>query len=78
MGCISREDFTATISPPKAVILAVCSIQELPVVKNGMIVPGKRMKMTLSADHRITDGVEAAKFMQAMALYIEQPWRLIG
>lgn len=78
LGMYEVEDFAAIINPPEAAILAVCSIQELPVVKNSMIVPGKRMKMTLSADHRITDGVEAAKFMQALALYIEQPWRLVG
>jgi pyruvate dehydrogenase E2 component (dihydrolipoamide acetyltransferase) len=78
LGMYEVEDFAAIINPPEAAILAVCSIQELPVVKNGMIIPGKRMKMTLSADHRVTDGVEAAKFMQALALYIEQPWRLVG
>ena len=77
LGMYEVDDFAAIINPPEAGILAVCSIQELPVVKNGLIVPSKRMKMTLSADHRITDGVEAAKFMQYLAHYIEQPWRLI-
>lgn len=77
LGMFDVENFVAIINPPEAAILAVSSVHEEPVVMNGSIVVGQRMKMTLSADHRITDGVEAAKFIQALTIFIEQPWRLI-
>jgi pyruvate dehydrogenase E2 component (dihydrolipoamide acetyltransferase) len=77
LGMFDVENFAAIINPPEAAILAVSSIQEQALAMNGIITVGQRMKMTLSVDHRITDGVEAAKFMQALAVFIEQPWRLI-
>jgi len=49
----------------------------VPVAVNGSLQVGWRMKATLSADHRVTDGAEAAQFLQALALYLEQPWRLL-
>ncbi len=77
LGMFDVEDFTAIINPPEAAILAIGSAQEVPVVENSSVKTGWRMKATLSADHRVTDGVEAARFMQHLALYLEQPWRLI-
>jgi pyruvate dehydrogenase E2 component (dihydrolipoamide acetyltransferase) len=77
LGMFDVENFAAIINPPEAAILAVSTVHEEAVVMNGLVVVGQRMKMTLSADHRITDGVEAAKFMQTLAKFIEQPWRLI-
>lgn len=73
LGMFEVEHFVAIINPPEAAILAVGSVKEVPVVENGVIKAGLRMKMTLSADHRITDGAEAARFMQALKNYLEKP-----
>ncbi len=77
LGMFEVEDFTAIINPPEAAILAIGSAMQAPVVNNGILAVGWRVKSTLSADHRITDGAEAARFMQHLALYLEQPWRLL-
>jgi pyruvate dehydrogenase E2 component (dihydrolipoamide acetyltransferase) len=77
LGMYDVENFTAIINPPEAAILAVSTINEEPVVLKGIVTIGQRMKMTLSADHRVTDGVEVAKFMQVLSKFIEQPWRLV-
>ena len=77
LGMYGVEEFSAIVNPPEAAILAVGSAQEVPVVEEGILKTGWRMKATLSADHRITDGAEAARFMQHLALYLEQPWRLV-
>jgi pyruvate dehydrogenase E2 component (dihydrolipoamide acetyltransferase) len=77
MGMYDVENFAAIINPPEAGILAVGSAREVPVVESGMVKPGWRMKATTSVDHRVSDGVEAAKFMQALAGYLEEPLRLI-
>ena len=77
LGMFGVEDFVAIINPPEAAILAVGGALQVPVIQNGQIVIGWQMKATLSADHRITDGAEAAQFMQRMAVFLEQPWRLI-
>lgn len=77
LGMFDVEDFTAIINPPEAAILAIGSALQVPVVNNGVLAVGWRVKATLSADHRITDGAEAARFMQHLALYLEQPWRLL-
>jgi pyruvate dehydrogenase E2 component (dihydrolipoamide acetyltransferase) len=71
------EHFIAIINPPEAAILAVGSAREVPVVKDGQIVSGTRMKATLSVDHRVSDGAEGARFMQALAKYLEEPIRLL-
>ncbi|TVR28373.1 MAG: pyruvate dehydrogenase complex dihydrolipoamide acetyltransferase, partial [Balneolaceae bacterium] len=60
LGMFGIEEFTAIINPPNACILAVGAIRDVPVVKNGEVVPGKRMKVTLSSDHRVVDGAKAA------------------
>ena len=77
LGMFDVEHFIAIINPPEAAILAVGSAREVPVVKDGEIKPGVRMKVTISVDHRVSDGAEAAQFLQALALYIEQPLRLL-
>jgi pyruvate dehydrogenase E2 component (dihydrolipoamide acetyltransferase) len=77
LGMYDVENFSAIINPPEAAILAVGSAREVPVVQAGALKVGWRMKATISVDHRVSDGVEAAKFMQALALYLEEPLRLI-
>ncbi len=77
LGMYDVENFIAIINPPEAAILAVGSAREVPVVENGAVKSGWRMKATISVDHRVSDGVEAAKFMQALAIYLEEPLRLI-
>jgi len=77
LGMFDVEHFIAIINPPEAAILAVGSAREVPVVKDGEIKPGVRMKVTISVDHRVSDGAEAAQFLQALALYIEEPLRLL-
>jgi pyruvate dehydrogenase E2 component (dihydrolipoamide acetyltransferase) len=77
MGMYDVDQFTAIINPPEAAILAVGSAKQIPVVINGEIKIGMRMNATLSIDHRISDGVEGARFLQALAKYIEEPLRLL-
>lgn len=77
LGMFDVEHFVAIINPPEAAILALGSAREVPVVKDGQVVPGMRMKATLSVDHRVSDGAEAARYLQALAKYIEQPLRLM-
>jgi pyruvate dehydrogenase E2 component (dihydrolipoyllysine-residue acetyltransferase) len=77
LGMYDVENFSAIINPPEAAILAVGSAREVPVVETGEIKVGWRMKATISVDHRVSDGVEAAQFMQALAKYLEEPLRLL-
>ena len=77
LGMYQVEHFIAILNPPEAAILAVGSALQVPVVKDGQVVPGWLMKATLSVDHRISDGAEAARFLQALAPYIEEPVRLL-
>jgi pyruvate dehydrogenase E2 component (dihydrolipoamide acetyltransferase) len=77
MGMYDVENFAAIINPPEAAILAVGSAREVPIVDNGEVKVGSRMKATISVDHRVSDGVEAAQFMQALAKYLEEPLRLL-
>ena len=77
LGMFDVENFAAIINPPESAILAVASARDVVVIKNGVVSPGKRMKITISADHRITDGVEAAKFMQAIKQVIETPVQML-
>jgi len=73
LGMFDVESFTAIINPPDACILAVSSIISKPVVKNNSVVPGHTMKITLSCDHRLIDGVVAAKFLQTLKQMMENP-----
>ena len=77
LGMFDVESFVAIINPPEAAILAVGSVKEIPVVVDGVVQPGLRLNVTLSADHRITDGAEAAQFLQALAEFIEKPARML-
>jgi len=77
MGMYDVDHFIAIINPPEAAILAIGSVREVPVVRDGQLAPGKRMKLTLSADHRLTDGVEAARFLQALKEILEHPLRML-
>lgn len=77
MGMYDVDHFIAIINPPEAAILAVGSAMQVPVVEDGRVKVGMRMKATISIDHRISDGAEAARFMQALAQFIEEPMRLV-
>lgn len=77
LGMFDVENFIAILNPPEAAILAVGSALEVPVVRNGEIVPGYRMKATISVDHRVSDGAEAARFLQALEVYLVEPVRLM-
>ncbi|MBK6448194.1 MAG: pyruvate dehydrogenase complex dihydrolipoamide acetyltransferase [Saprospiraceae bacterium] len=73
LGMFDIEAFTAIINPPDACILAVGTIVAKPVVKNGAVVAGNTMKVTLSCDHRVVDGAVGAKFLQTFKGYMENP-----
>ncbi len=77
LGMFDVEEFIAIINPPEAAILAIGSANQVPVVKENAIVPGWRMKVTISVDHRVSDGAEAARFLQALTKYLEEPLRLM-
>lgn len=77
LGMFDIDSFVAIINPPEAAILAVGAVTELPVVEDGEIVVGKRLKVTLSADHRVTDGAEAARWLQVFRGNIEEPLQLL-
>ncbi len=78
LGMFGIEEFTAIINPPDACILAIGGIMEKPVVKNGVIVPGHTMKVTLSCDHRVVDGATGAAFLNAFKGLLEEPALLLG
>ncbi len=76
LGMYGVEEFSAIINPPESAILAVSSVMEMPVVENGTVKAGMRMKATVSVDHRVSDGAEAALFMQELRSFLEEPWQL--
>ena len=77
LGMFGIEEFTAIINPPDAAILAVGGVQDVPVVNNGQVQAGQVMKMTLSCDHRVIDGVTGAAFLNTVKGYLERPLSLI-
>lgn len=77
LGMFGIEEFTAIINPPDACILAVGGIKQTPVVKNGQIVPGNVMKVTLSCDHRAVDGAVGSAFLQTLKGLLEDPVRIL-
>jgi pyruvate dehydrogenase E2 component (dihydrolipoamide acetyltransferase) len=77
LGMFGIEEFTAIINPPNACILAIGATRDVPVVKDGQIVPGKRMKMTLSSDHRIVDGATGAAFLKTVQNFLEEPLNML-
>jgi pyruvate dehydrogenase E2 component (dihydrolipoamide acetyltransferase) len=78
LGMYGIEDFTAIINPPDACILAVGSVRQEAVVKNGAVVPGNRMKVTLSCDHRVVDGATGAEFLKTFKGLMENPVVMLG
>ena len=77
LGMFGVDEFTAIINPPDACILAVGAIQQVPVVKNGAVVPGNIMKLTLSCDHRVVDGATGSAFLQTLKGLLEEPLRML-
>ncbi len=77
LGMFGIDEFTAIINPPDACILAVGGISQVPVVKNGQVVPGNVMKVTLSCDHRVVDGATGSAFLQTLKALLEEPVRLL-
>ena len=78
LGMFGIDEFTAIVNPPDACILAVGGIQQVPIVKNGEIVPGNIMKVTLSCDHRVVDGAVGSAFINSFKNYLENPVLLLG
>lgn len=77
LGMMGIEEFSAIINPPEAAILAVGALREVPVVEGGQVKIGRRMKMTLSVDHRVADGAQGARFLATLKRMLENPL-LIG
>jgi len=77
LGMFGIEEFTAVINPPEAAILAVGAIQPTPVVKDGQVVVERRMRITLSCDHRVVDGATGAAFLETFTQLLEEPARLL-
>ncbi len=78
LGMFGIDEFTAIVNPPDACILAIGGINQIPVVKNGEIVPGNIMKVTLSCDHRVVDGAVGSAFLNSFKNYLENPVLLLG
>ena len=77
LGMYGVDEFVAIINPPEAAILATGTVKPMPVIKIGAVVASQRMFMSITADHRVTDGAEAAAFLQAVKQKLEQPLRLV-
>jgi pyruvate dehydrogenase E2 component (dihydrolipoamide acetyltransferase) len=77
LGMYDVEEFSAIINPPEGAILAVGSVLEKPVVEDGQLRAGRRMKMTISCDHRVMDGAMGARFLQDVKRLLEEPLRLL-
>ncbi|MCC3155444.1 pyruvate dehydrogenase complex dihydrolipoamide acetyltransferase [Hymenobacter sp. BT770] len=77
LGMFGIDEFTAIINPPDACILAVGGIKQTPIVKDGQIVVGNIMKVTLSCDHRVVDGATGAAFLQTLKGLLEDPMRML-
>lgn len=78
LGMFGIEEFTAIINTPDACIMAVGGISEVPVVRDGQVVPGNVMKVTLSCDHRVVDGATGAAFLQTFKAYLENPVTMLA
>lgn len=77
LGMFGIDEFTAIINPPDACIMAIGGISQMAVVKNGVIVPGNIMKVTLSCDHRVVDGASGAAFLQTVKSLLEEPLKML-
>jgi pyruvate dehydrogenase E2 component (dihydrolipoamide acetyltransferase) len=78
LGMFGIDDFTSIINTPDGAILSVGAIQQVPVVKNGAVVPGNIMRLSLGCDHRVIDGATGAKFLQTLKGLLEQPIKLLA
>lgn len=78
LGMFGVDEFTAIINPPDACILAIGGIKQTPIVKDGEVVPGNVMKVTLSCDHRVVDGATGAAFLQSLKQNLENPVLMLG
>jgi pyruvate dehydrogenase E2 component (dihydrolipoamide acetyltransferase) len=78
LGMFGIDEFTSIINSPDGAILSVGAIQEVPVVKNGAVVPGNVMKLTLGCDHRVVDGATGSAFLQTLKGLLEEPIRLLA
>jgi pyruvate dehydrogenase E2 component (dihydrolipoamide acetyltransferase) len=72
------EEFTAIINPPNSCIMAVGAIRQEPVVEDGEIKVGNRMKVTLSCDHRVVDGATGSEFLNTFKTFLENPVTMLG
>jgi len=77
LGMFGIDEFTAIINPPDACIMAIGGISQVPVVKNGAVVPGNIMKVTLSCDHRVVDGATGSAFLLTLKSLLEEPLRML-
>ena len=77
LGMFGIEEFTAIINPPDACIMAVGGIKQTAIVKDGQLLPGNVMKVTLSCDHRVVDGATGAAFLQSFKEMLEDPVRIL-
>lgn len=77
LGMFGVSDFVAVINPPQSAILAVAGIEDCVRIRNGQAVPGKKMNLTLAADHRVVDGTDGAKFIKTVQKYLENPAALL-
>ena len=77
LGMFGIEEFAAVINPPEGAILAVGTVRNEPVVQDEAIVPGRRMRFTMSCDHRVIDGATGARFMEAFKRIVESPLNML-
>ncbi|MBS2015253.1 MAG: pyruvate dehydrogenase complex dihydrolipoamide acetyltransferase [Deltaproteobacteria bacterium] len=77
LGMFGIDEFSAVINPPEGAILAIGQARDVPVVKDGMVRPGKKMSMTLSCDHRVIDGAVGAAFLAELRALLEHPMRIL-
>jgi pyruvate dehydrogenase E2 component (dihydrolipoamide acetyltransferase) len=78
LGMRPVSEFAAVVNPPQAAILAVGTVRAVPVVRDGAVVPGKLMTVTLSCDHRVVDGVLAGRFLRELKSLLENPLALVA
>ncbi len=78
LGMYGIEEFTAIVNPPDSCIMAVGGIRQVPVVKDGQVVPGNRMKVTLSCDHRVVDGATGSEFLLSFKQFLENPVTMLA
>ncbi len=78
LGMFGIESFSSILNQPEVCILSVGAIRQIPVVKNGQIVPGNMMKVTLTSDHRVVDGAVGAAFLKTFRELLEDPIRLLA